>query len=97
MESSKLYAGNIPYSTTADDLRGLFTQHGTVKEARVIEGRGFGFVEMETVEEAENAKETLNNTEFQGRTLKIDEARPRNNNRNNNRRKYRRYWFYFNR
>jgi len=97
MESSKLYVGNIPYSTTADDLRDLFTQHGTVKEARVIEGRGFGFVEMETVEEAENAKETLNNTEFQGRTLKIDEARPRNNNRNNNRRKYRRYWFYFNR
>lgn len=91
MESSKLYVGNIPYSTTADDLRDLFTQHGTVKEARVIEGRGFGFVEMETVEEAENAKETLNNTEFQGRTLKIDEARPRNNNRNNNRRKYRRY------
>jgi RNA recognition motif-containing protein len=71
-----LYVGNLTYSVTEDQLEELFSQYGDVKSVRVIERKGFGFVEMGTVEEAESAKEALNETEFVGRTLRIDEARP---------------------
>lgn len=77
MESSKLYVGNLTYSVTDEQLSELFSTHGTVKEANVIGNKGFGFVEMSSVEEAEKAKEALDGTEFEGRTLKVDEARPR--------------------
>ncbi|WFN35598.1 RNA-binding protein [Methanogenium sp. S4BF] len=76
MESSKLYVGNLTYSVTEAQLRELFEDFGDVKDVRVIERKGFGFVEMGTVEEAEKAMEALNETEFTGRTLRIDEARP---------------------
>jgi RNA recognition motif-containing protein len=76
METSKLYVGNLTYSVKEDQLKGLFSQFGDVKDVRIIERKGFGFVEMGTPEEAEKAKEALNETEFEGRTLKIDEARP---------------------
>ncbi|MDD3622531.1 MAG: RNA-binding protein [Methanofollis sp.] len=76
METSKLYVGNLTYSVTEDQLEELFSQYGDVKSVRVIERKGFGFVEMGTVEEAESAKEALKETEFVGRTLRIDEARP---------------------
>jgi RNA recognition motif-containing protein len=73
----KLYVGNLPYTTTSDELKELFSAYGTVKEATVIERKGFGFVEMTTNEEAENAKTKTNGTQFQGRALKVDEARPK--------------------
>jgi len=76
MESSKLYVGNLTYSVTEAQLRELFEDFGDVKDVRVIERKGFGFVEMGNVEEAEKAMEALNETEFVGRTLRIDEARP---------------------
>ncbi|MDK2891381.1 MAG: hypothetical protein PWR21_2013 [Methanoculleus sp.] len=76
MESSKLYVGNLTYSVNEEQLKDLFSQYGTVNDVRVIERKGFGFVEMSSPEEAEAAKEALNNTVFEGRTLKIDEARP---------------------
>jgi len=76
MESSKLYVGNLTYSVTEAQLRELFEDFGDVKDVRVIERKGFGFVEMGSVEEAEKAMEALNETEFVGRTLRIDEARP---------------------
>lgn len=76
MESSKLYVGNLTYSVTEAQLRELFEDFGDVKDVRVIERKGFGFVEMGNVEEAEKAMEALNETEFEGRTLRIDEARP---------------------
>jgi len=76
METSKLYVGNLTYSVNEQQLEELFSQFGEVKSVRVIERKGFGFVEMGSPEEAEKAKETLNETEFVGRTLKIDEARP---------------------
>jgi RNA recognition motif-containing protein len=76
MESSKLYVGNLTYSVTEAQLRELFEDFGDVKDVRVIERKGFGFVEMGTVEEAEKAMEALNETDFSGRTLRIDEARP---------------------
>lgn len=79
--SKNLYVGNLPYSTTADDLREAFSQYGTVSRSQVItdretgRSRGFGFVEMDDGGEA--AIEGMNGTDFQGRTLTVNEARPR--------------------
>ena len=77
MESSKLYVGNINYSVTDDQLKELFSTYGTVKSVKIIEGKGFGFVEMTTSQEAEEALESLNNNDYEGRPLKISEARER--------------------
>ena len=77
MQSSNLYVGNLSYSVTGEDLRELFSQFGEVKEAKVIGDRGFGFVEMNTTEEASKAVDELNETEYEGRTIKVSEARPR--------------------
>ena len=83
MNSSKLYVGGLPYATTEADLEDLFAEHGTVESARVITDRmtgrskGFGFVEMGSQEEAEAAAEKLNNFELEGRTLVVNEAKPR--------------------
>jgi RNA recognition motif-containing protein len=90
MQGSKVYVGNLSYSVNNEQLEELFANHGTVKSVNIIEGKGFGFVEMSTPEEAENAKQALNDTEFNGRPLKIDEARPQKPRRdfNDNRRRY---------
>jgi RNA recognition motif-containing protein len=76
MAGSKLYVGNLKYSVTPDDLSKLFSGYGEVKSANVIEGKGFGFVEMSTPEQAEQAKTALNGQDYNGRALKIDEAQP---------------------
>jgi RNA recognition motif-containing protein len=76
MQVSKLYVGNLSYSVTNAQLEELFSNHGEVKEVRIIEGKGFGFVEMSDVADAEKAKEALDGTDFEGRTIKVDEARP---------------------
>ncbi|OHB86665.1 MAG: RNA-binding protein [Planctomycetes bacterium RIFCSPHIGHO2_02_FULL_38_41] len=76
MQGSKLYVGNLNYSVTKEKLDELFAKYGEVKQVTIIEGKGFGFVEMSNQSEANKAKEALNNTEFEGRTLNIDEARP---------------------
>ncbi len=88
MQSSKLYVGNLSYSITNGQLEELFSKYGEVKQVNIIEGRGFGFVEMATPKEAQDAKEALNGSEYQGRTLKVEEARPL---RTGQRRGYRRY------
>ncbi|MEK6794755.1 MAG: RNA-binding protein [Spirochaetota bacterium] len=76
MQESKLYVGNLSYSVTDEQLRTLFAAHGEVASANVIPGKGFGFVEMGTVESATKAKEALNGQQYEGRTLRIDNARP---------------------
>lgn len=76
MQVSKLYVGNLSYSVTNEQLEELFSSYGQVKEVRVIEGKGFGFVEMASVADAEKAREGLNGSDFEGRTIKVDEARP---------------------
>jgi len=88
MQGSKLYVGNLSYSVTSEQLKELFSTYGEVKEVNVIEGRGFGFVEMSSSSEAEKAKEALNGSDLDGRTLKVDEARPP---RSREGRDYRRY------
>lgn len=81
--SMKLYVGNLPYSTTGEDLRQLFSASGTVESSDVLEdretgrSRGFGFVEMSSREEGEAAIEQFNGKEYQGRTLTVNESRPR--------------------
>ncbi|MFP4258579.1 MAG: RNA recognition motif domain-containing protein [Desulfovermiculus sp.] len=80
--SKKMYVGNLPFSSTEDDLRDLFSQYGEVQSANIIydretgRSRGFGFVEM-AEESADSAIEALNGNEFGGRTLRVNEARPR--------------------
>jgi RNA recognition motif-containing protein len=76
MQATKLYVGNLVFSVTGKDLEELFSQHGTVKEAKVIQGKGFAFVEMSTQLEAERAKAALDNFEFKGLNLKIQQAKP---------------------
>jgi RNA recognition motif-containing protein len=88
MQGSKLYVGNLSYSVGNEQLEELFAAYGVVKQVNVIEGKGFGFVEMSSTAEAEKAKEALDAYEFKGRTLKVDEARPP---KTRERREYRRY------
>jgi len=73
---TKLYVGNLGYSVTKEDLSDLFSNHGMVKEIKLIEGKGFGFVEMSNQSEAESAKKALHGSNFKGRTLKVDIAQP---------------------
>ncbi len=76
MKSSKLYVGNLGYSVTQQQVSELFSPYGEVKEVNIINGKGFGFVEMSNQADAEKAKEALDGKDFDGRPLKIDEARP---------------------
>jgi len=77
MQGSNLYVGNLKYSVTNEQLQELFSGYGEVKRVNIIEGKGFGFVEMSSPGEAESAMEALNGADFEGRTLKVNEARPR--------------------
>jgi len=77
MQGSKLYVGNLSYSVTKEELEELFGSYGEVKSINIVEGRGFGFVEMASSGEAEKAMNGLNGTDFKGRTMRVDEARPR--------------------
>lgn len=79
----KLYCGNLSYNITSSDLDKLFSEFGEVKSAEVISDRdtgrskGFGFVEMQSDEEAMAATSALNGSEHDGRTLTVNEARPK--------------------
>ncbi|RPI29806.1 MAG: RNA-binding protein [Acidobacteria bacterium] len=83
--SMKLYVGNLSYQTSSSNLEDLFAQAGRVESASLVtdrdtgRSRGFGFVEMSTREEGEKAIQQLNGTEFDGRSLTVSEARPREN------------------
>ncbi|RME20819.1 MAG: RNA-binding protein [Candidatus Zixiibacteriota bacterium] len=77
MQGSKLYVGNLNYAVTNDQLEQLFAQHGQVKSVNIIDGKGFGFVEFESPEEAQRAKDALDGSDFEGRRMRVDEARPR--------------------
>ena len=77
MSFSKLYVGNLNFKTAEEALKQLFGQHGEVTSVNILPGRGFGFVEMATPEAAQDAKGKLNGTEFDGRKLIVNDARPR--------------------
>jgi RNA recognition motif-containing protein len=81
--STKLYVGNLSFRTTSEDLQSHFAQAGTVTSANVVTdresgfSRGFGFVEMASSEEANQAVSMFNGAELDGRSLTVNEARPR--------------------
>jgi RNA recognition motif-containing protein len=81
--AKNIYVGNLPWETTADDLLAIFQEHGSVARAQVItdretgRSRGFGFVEMDNDAEAQKAIDALNNSDYHGRPLTVNEARPR--------------------
>lgn len=78
-----IYVGNLSHDLTQDELHQAFSDHGEVASANIItdkfsgQSRGFGFVEMPKNDEARAAIEALNGTELKGRTLNVNEARPR--------------------
>ncbi len=79
--TNKLYVGNLPYSSTQEELGEIFTEAGEVISVRIItdrqtgRSRGFGFVEMSSPEEAETAVEKINGHDMGGRSLRVDLAR----------------------
>ncbi|GAB4241741.1 MAG: RNA-binding protein [Acidobacteriota bacterium] len=83
MSGRKLFVGGLPYSTSDHQLETLFSDHGTVESARIVtdrmngRSRGFGFVEMSTSEEAQACISALNGSTYEGRTLTVNEAKPR--------------------
>jgi RNA recognition motif-containing protein len=85
--AKRLYVGNLAYTTTNADLEGLFAPFGAVKNAQVVmdfatgRSKGFGFVEMNSDSDAQAAINGLNEQEFNGRPLTVNEARPREERR----------------
>lgn len=83
--NNKLYVGGLPYSVTDGQLQELFSAHGSVESAKVIadkftgQSRGFGFVEMSSGSEAQSAISALNGTQYEGRSLVVNEAKPQTN------------------
>lgn len=79
----KLFVGGLPFATTDEELSELFSAHGTVSYAKVITDRdtgrskGFGFVEFENDDEGKAAEKAMNGTEINGRSITVNEARPR--------------------
>ena len=82
---SKLYVGNLSYSVTSSDLEQMFSAHGTVQSAEIIadrdtgQSKGFGFVQMGSDAEAQAAIAALNGQQHDGRSLTVNEAKPREN------------------
>jgi cold-inducible RNA-binding protein len=83
MDPMKLYVGNLPYNISDDQLQAMFAKFGTPDSARVItdrdtgQSKGFGFVEFSNADQAKEAL-SLNGTQFGGRALRVNEARPKN-------------------
>lgn len=81
--ATKLYVGNLPFDTTNEDLQAFFAEVGQVVSAQVVtdretgRSRGFGFVEMSRPEEAAAAVDRFDQTQMKGRTITVNEARPR--------------------
>ncbi|RKY42527.1 MAG: RNA-binding protein [Candidatus Makaraimicrobium thalassicum] len=88
MQGSKLFVGNLSYSTDEDELHELFAEHGMVKSVNIIPNKGFGFVEMSSPAESEAAKEALNLTSVGGRNINVSEARPPKERPSSNFRRY---------
>jgi len=84
--SKKIYVGNLPFNTTESALRSLFEQHGDVHSVSVVmdretgRSRGFAFVEMDAAD-ASKAIEALDQQDFEGRSLRVNEAKPREDRR----------------
>ncbi len=86
--SIKIYVGNLSFDSSEADLKGLFATYGEVESAKIIvdqftnRSRGFGFIEMTEREEGLKAIQALDSKDLDGRTLKVNEARPKTDSRN---------------
>ncbi len=91
---TNIYVGNLAYSVTSDDLREVFSEFGEVSSANVImdkfsgRSKGFGFVEMPDSSAASTAIEALNEQDLQGRNMRVNEARPREDRPQQRRNRY---------
>ncbi len=87
-----IYVGNLQYNVDEDDLRGIFEEYGEVKSVKIImdkftgKSKGFGFVEMADNDAGTKAVEALNDAELEGRNMRVNEAREREDNRSSFRR-----------
>jgi cold-inducible RNA-binding protein len=78
-----IFVGNLPFSATEADLKGLFSKYGTVDSAKIItdretgQSRGFGFVELAADARAQDAIRDIDGSDLQGRNIKVNEAKPR--------------------
>ncbi len=87
MQGSKLYVGNLNFDVKEDQLKELFAPHGEIKDLIIIKdkfsgrSKGFGFVEFSKPEEAQKAADALNDQDFEGRGLRIAEAKPKRDDR----------------
>ena len=81
MQGKTLYVGNITQTVNRTQLRDLFAGYGSVIDVKIVGDNAFGFIEMSSQAEAENAKSSLDGYNLAGAAIKVDEARPRNNNR----------------
>lgn len=83
--NNRLYVGNLPFSASEDTLHEKFSQCGSVESVKLITDRdtgrskGFAFIEMSTEKEADEAISTLDNTDLEGRALKVSQAKPQEN------------------
>jgi RNA recognition motif-containing protein len=81
--TKRIYVGNLPYSATSEELGSSFAQYGNVLSSRIVidretgRSKGFAFVEMDADEEADAAIQALNGADYAGRTIVVNEARPR--------------------
>ena len=76
MQGKKLFVGNLSYMVSEEELKEPFSPFGTVVTVNIIHGKGFGFVEMDSPETAQAAKDGMNGKELDGRNLTVYEARP---------------------
>ncbi|MEN3015038.1 MAG: RNA-binding protein [bacterium] len=82
---SKLFVGNLSYQLSEEELKKTFEAYGNIKEVRLLQNKGFGFVEFESDESAQKAMEELNGKELRGRKIRVEMARPRQSNPRNHR------------
>jgi RNA recognition motif-containing protein len=89
--SKKIYVGNLSFNASEDQLKTYFETYGTVESCKIITDRetgrskGFGFIEMSSSDEAQDAISNLDNKEFEGRNLRVNEAKPQERRPSNNR------------
>ena len=88
MADNKLYIGNLNHTISNEELNELFSRYGTVREIKLFKEKGFGFVEMSSQQEAENARSAMNGYQHDGRPIKVDIARPPKKNKRNSFRRF---------
>ncbi len=88
MADNKLYIGNLNQTISNAEVQELFSQYGTIREIKLFIEKGFGFVEMSTQQEAENARSALNGYMHDGRPIKVDIARPPKKHKRNTFRRF---------